>query len=293
MGGPGHLPAAEPAGVGLSTRQGVEEPEHVGLGLKHQHRHVQVVADQNRRVASAPLDVGTTPGVAQRKRAAAPAVDQEAVEALRARLHPVHVRDQGVGRLRFPDRDDALDVEVVQRFGPVLEQRVHHLGEHVVGVGVTGVHESAVAERIRALQRDEPARPDVDQGGGGHDPGPLGRHADPDVAGPGQLRSREAEHRRGVGPAADVEPLDDDGPAETTVVARTPDQDPGGELGAVAHLEGPASVGREPRRRSIGLGVSRTGPLGLLVADVAEPDVGQRPGQHRSSSADERLQPSS
>ena len=53
MGRARHLPEAEPVGVGLAGLHVVEQRRRdVGLGLEHQCRHVEVVADDRRGLAN-------------------------------------------------------------------------------------------------------------------------------------------------------------------------------------------------------------------------------------------------
>ena len=96
------------------------------------------------------IDTGT--GRAERSRAAAPAVDEEAVVLLDERVHAVEVSGQHERRLRLARRENAGRHERAEHAAVAEAQRAGHLGEDVEGEGVAGVMELAVAFGIDSAQ---------------------------------------------------------------------------------------------------------------------------------------------
>ena len=157
VGGAGHLPGPQQVGVVLAGPEEAERPEQVGLGLELHHRHLEVVPDPDHALAE------HEPAVAERRAAAAPAVDEEPVVDPGHRVRGVDVGDHAGARLRLAHGDDVLAVEPVEHVhvaGPA--DGLGRLREDVVGVGVAGVGELAVALGVPLLERLGLAAGDVD-----------------------------------------------------------------------------------------------------------------------------------
>ena len=106
-------------------------------------------------------------------------------------------------------------------------QRLADLGVDVIGVGVAGVVERPVPRRVvlQAVHADG-----------------LRRHADPREAGAEELGVPEAPVRRGVQPAAHIEPLDLDDAVEFCRVLRAAHEHAGAVWRSRGRLHVPAAV---------------------------------------------------
>ena len=201
-------------------------------------------------VGPAPERVGDADRLArpdEREAGAAAAVDEEGVEGLRQRLHAVVVGDHRERRLRLAGGDDPLGPQAAERVaGP---ERPADLGVDVERVAVTRVLERAVARRVDLLETHAGLI------GAGHaldlhghraalDADQLGRHAHPGVAGSRDLLLQVRPLGLGVDAAADVEPLDDDRPAELRLLLRRAHDDAGPVRRRAVGRERPAPVVR-------------------------------------------------
>ncbi len=224
--GAGHLPQPQVVVVGLAGRVVAEDPQHVGLGLDQQRRHVGVGPDGRGLTDEAGDHVDPDAGLTERWGGAATAVDEEAVELVRQRLHPVDVRREHERGLRLTHREEPIRRETLQRIeGAGLSQRLGDLGVHVVREGVAGMVERRVARRIDVL---DPLAGAARLGGrDGHRDGTaldadlLGRDPDPHLTAAQDLVRQVGVLGRSVDTAADVQPLDHDRAVEVRGLGRT------------------------------------------------------------------------
>ena len=268
MGGAGHLPQPERVAVVLT---GAVRPEHardVGLRLHVHHRRVDVGAEDARRAAERTGDVGGLARPDDRQPDSGAAVDEEAVERLRERLHAVVVRGHGERRLGLAGGDDALRLQPVQ---PVAgAHRPRDLGVDVEGEAVAGVLERAVpdwVDRLQALPRIlRPRQVDRDGDRSTLDADDLGGHPHPDVTAADELLVRRRPLRVGVDAPAHVHPLDDGGPAELRRVLGPAYQHPRGVGRGLVLGELPAAVGGALALLGVRRGFARGLVLVLHVA---------------------------
>src|SRR5207244_6958459 len=120
-------------------------------------------------------------------------------------------------RLRFARRDDVLGPHPTH--ARAAADRTGHLGEDVERETVARMLERSVPcriDRLEALALELGALDplDLDEDGSALDADPLGRHADPHIAGPHDLLTDAHPFRIGIDAAAEVDPLDDYGATE-------------------------------------------------------------------------------
>src|SRR5262249_60264926 len=129
------------------------ENGEVRFGLEGKDRYVHVGTDGR----------GTRHGDVRRRYGdayPAAAVDEEAVVDVRDRVDRVDVVHEPEGRLRLPDRDHALRLEVAERVRPGWRtDRLRGLREHVVREAIAGMMERPVAGGIHRLERQADAEP--------------------------------------------------------------------------------------------------------------------------------------
>ena len=242
MRGAGHLPVAEPVGVGLADRVA---GRRLALGVEHHDGNAEVVAQQVQAFGDPGL-AGAGGGpcdghdlVADLERGAATEVhhEEEGVEAPGERLHAVEVRRQPGRRLRGTLGDDpahleaAHGVEVVP--GSIGRHQVGDLGVDVERVVVARDRQRAVALRIPVAQALRVVRLTVHPDpldGGGH----VGVAVLEDL---GAVAAGEVLVAGG-----DVVPQHDHRPVERGGVDRAQDHQAGLVGGALHRLDRPATV---------------------------------------------------
>ena len=111
--------------------------DHVAFGLDHEDRHIEVVADLERRRDRDVRQRWLRESCSSR----APAVDHEAVVDLRGGMHRVEVRDEPARRLRLAGRDQPIGLKPAEDGRDVLANVSSRDAEHVVGVTVARVHQ--------------------------------------------------------------------------------------------------------------------------------------------------------
>ena len=225
VGGAGDLPQADEVGVVLAGLGVAQHGQQVGLGLHDHHRDVEVGADPLGGAGDGPSAGDARARLAEREPRATAAVHEEAVVDPGVGVDAVDVGGEGEGRLRLADGQDLLDPQPAERSRRPDPQGGADLAVDVVGEGVAGVLERAVALGVVALEPRSGvtcAFTGVDGDRAALHPDALGRHPDPRHAGAHQLGGEERPVGVGVEPAAHVEPLDHDRAREGGGFGRSP-----------------------------------------------------------------------
>ena len=188
------------------------------------------------------------------------------------------------GRLRLADGDHVLHLERTERARARRRpDRLAGLREHVVREAVAWMVERSVANRVHDLERQAH---DADEGGPTFDADDLRRHSHPGHPFPKELHVTLRPVRRGVDPAAHVQPLDDDRAVELLRVRRAVDEEARLVGRRLPRRNGPHPVVAE--RRRVRESARRAGDevLGLLVADRCQ--VERRRGDEGAARARDR-----